>query len=465
MGEAISAVSLAAAKSRRPTPEDMIILGNILGGKGKDVAIGIDMDPSSMMMRNALVSGLLAVGTNVWDAGVMPAPAVLLSAKNMDCTVMIGSPDSTGKIADVVMYDSDGAEFNNEMYRNIITRYNEHTLTLQDYKNVGKVRPLTNVAKRYIGRLTKGRDAHGSPIILDCGCNCTAKCAPQVLAGIGCDLVCLNGQVDPEYRPRQPGISKTDISDMNELVAANLGTVGIALNGNGTRMALIDEGGRYISPEETLALLLLYLKPSVLVIPVDSTSLITDAFWGNIGKIKTDVQETGSRKIIKTDGSMEATTSALKDNGGLGVTDDWEFIYADHSLCPDGILTGTILSELSGSNSIRNTTTSFPKYVVLNDVVRYAPIGLGTVKDQHVVHSPTANREMFSKKIDNEISKLDCSGVYTVKGWRVELEFGWFSISFSTDSDGYVDIVSEAKDKAYAVCMMEQAKEMVIKCL
>ena len=181
MGEAISAVSLAAAKSRRPTPEDMIILGNILGGKGKDVAIGIDMDPSSMMMRNALVSGLLAVGTNVWDAGVMPAPAVLLSAKNMDCTVMIGSPDSTGKIADVVMYDSDGAEFNNEMYRNIITRYNEHTFTLQDYKNVGKVRPLTNVAKRYIGRLTKGRDAHGSPSFWTADCNCTAKLPTQVL--------------------------------------------------------------------------------------------------------------------------------------------------------------------------------------------------------------------------------------------------------------------------------------------
>lgn len=307
---------------------------------------------------------------------------------------------------------------------------------------------MNMIAQNYIEYISASHNGRRAPIILDCGCGSTSLCAPHVLAKIGCDLISINAQIDGDFRPRPPGISNTDIASTNEIVASNTGSIGIALNGDGTHLALIDEAGRYVSLEEMLALVLLHTKPSVLVLPVDMSAVIDDAFYGTLD-VNPNLKNAASHKIIRTDGTLESTTKALKEEGsGIGVTNDGAFIFSESSLCPDAIHTSIIISEIASKNSIRDIISSLPKYVIVNDVIHFS-----------------GNREVFTKKINDKLTSIESKSVFAIKGWRVEMRNGWFTISFNEDIPDYINLVSESRDKAYAITMMEMAKSLVFRCV
>ena len=173
---------------------------------------------------------------------------------------------------------------------------------------------------------------------------------------------------------------------------------------------------------------------------VDSTSFIP-MHSGEYRQIKTDSRNR-FLEDHQTDGSMEANTSALKDNGGFGVPMLESFTRS--FALPRRVFYGTITFESSEATAYA-TRQHVPKYVVLT-MSSATPRRIGHRQRPACRTFPTANREMFSKKIDNEISKLDCSESY-VKGWRVELEFGWSP--FLSAGQRRLRSEFEAKDKAY----------------
>ncbi len=441
--------SLNSAKNIATSPEEAINIGRVIGGLGKSVSIGMDSYASSDMMANALISGLLSVGTDVWYVGIAPLPMTAFCSEKFDYMIMISSPDKVGDMSRIKIFHNDGAPLESDILRDIIRKAYEKDYKLQEYDRVGSFHLTENRLEEYIGSVSRNHHVKESPVILDCGCGCTSKCAPQILARIGCDLICINAQSDYMFSPRSPGVSKTDVSDIMGLVNST-GNIGIALNGDGTHLAVIDEEGRYLWVEEILALLLLYLKPSILVLPVNMSSMIDDAFNGIIGEnMDTDSVPMNTRKIVRTDGTLESVTHALKEEGeGLGVTDDGSFIFSESSFCPDAIRASVIVSEIAGRNSIRNLIMSFPKYFVVNDLVHFS-----------------GNREMFSKKINEKLTNIASKSIYSIKEWRVEMDYGWFTISFNDDNPNYMAITSESRDKAYAISMMEMAKGIVIKCV
>ncbi len=447
MGEE-QVLNLNSARNMVMTPEEVMKFGKVFGGPGMSVVIGRDCNPASIMMMNAFAAGLLSVGADVWDAGIMPTPAVAYASRDHDFFVMVGMPDKIDDLPKGRIFNKDGSPFSRDSLRDLIRRYNDDDFHLQTYEKTGTVHQMNRVAQGYIEFISKSHKSHKTPVILDCGCGSTSLCAPQILARMECYLTCIHGQLDEDFKPRPSGISNSDIASTNELVASNTGCIGIALNGDGTRLALIDEAGRYVSLEEMLALILLHLKPSVLVLPVNMSALVDDAFYGKIGD-EPNLKQDESRKIIRTDGTLESTSNTLKKEGtGLGITNDGGFVFSESLLCPDAIHASMILCEISSKNSIREMISLFPKYIVINDVVHYS-----------------GNREVFGKKIGEKLANIECDSVYSIKGWRVSMKNGWFTISFDDDTPDYVSIVSESRDKAYAISMMEMAKGLVLRCV
>ncbi|WP_157844287.1 hypothetical protein [Candidatus Methanomethylophilus sp. 1R26] len=60
---------------------------------------------------------------------------------------------------------------------------------------------------------------------------------------------------------------------------ASTGSIGIAFNGDGTRLALLDESGKFVPGDKLLAIMLLAVKPSKAVVPYASPSIVDDAFY------------------------------------------------------------------------------------------------------------------------------------------------------------------------------------------
>ncbi len=446
----VPALTLRSITEGDMTPEKAMRIGRIIGRSYRTVCIGSDTNPSSNMIKNSLISGLLSAGADVNDAGIAPAPAVSLASKASDCMLMVSEPDEQGVISRIDIMNSDGSIFTKEQLRQMI-RMGEGERTLPDYKGVGTVRMCDSVADDY-NRIISDRYGRSidAPVILDCGCGCTSVCAPQILASVGADLTTVNAQNDPKYSPRPPGIGFNDISSLREIVNMDLGSIGIALNGDGTRLALIDEEGNYVDPENILSLMLLYTKPSSIVVPFNASAVVDDAFWEIIGDgISTDATSHSDRRIIRADDDLESIIAAIVENDAeMGAMKDGTFIFPDITLCPDAINASVILSKMSGENSISNLLASFPKYIVLRESIHH-----------------TGNPELFSKKLSDRLDALDSAEVWEIDGWRVGMSGGWFTIARNAENTEYIDITAEANDKAYVVSMMELAKGIVKECM
>ena len=431
------------------TAEKALRIGRIIGRSYRTVCIGSDTNPSSRMVKNSLISGLLSVGADVNDAGVAPAPAAALASRGSDCVLMVGEPNEQGVISRIDIMNSDGSAFTKEQLRQTVIK-GESVEVLPGYKDVGKLRICDSAADDYIRVISEkyGRNID-APVILDCGCGCTSVCAPQILAAIGADLMTINAQHDPRYSPRPPGVSVNDVSDLAEIVDMSLGSIGIALNGDGTRLALVDEEGKYVDPEYILALLLIYLKPMSVVVPFSASAVVDDAFRDLIGEgVATDAKARNGRRIIRADNDIESITAAVKKNDAeMGAMTDGTFIFPDVTLCPDAINAAAILTKISRENSISNLIASFPKYTVLRASI-YQP----------------GNIELFNKKLTDRLKELDRKDVWEIDGGRVGMTGGWFAISRNTEAPDFIDVTAEANDRAYAVSMMELAKGIVHDC-
>ena len=444
------ALTLRSITDSDMTAENAIRIGRMVGRSYKRVCIGSDNGPSSRMVKNALISGLLSAGADVNDADIAPAPAVALASKDSDCMLMVGEPNEQGTISKIYIMGSDGSIFTQEQLRQMIVT-GMRDLPLPGYRDIGKLR-LCDSADRNYNRTI--REKHGkdidTPIILDCGCGSTSVCAPQILASVGVDLTAINAQYDTQYSPRPPGVSADDVSNLAEFVGMELGSIGIALNGDGTRLALIDERGNYVDPENILALLLMHLRPSSAVIPFNASAVVDDAFRGLIGNgIPGDAAVKEERRIIRADNDLESITAAIKKYGAaMGAMTNGTFIFPDVTLCPDAINAAVILAKISRDDSISCLLASFPRYTVLRDSL-YGP----------------GNTELFNKKLNDRLKELDTEEAWEIEGKRVRMSGGWFAIARNADDPEYIDVTAEAKDKAYAVSMMELAKGIVRDCM
>jgi len=81
------------------TAENALRIGQTVGMSCRTVCVGSDAGPSSRMIKNSLISGLLSAGAEVSDAGVVPAPAAALASGGSDCVMMVGEPDEQGRIS------------------------------------------------------------------------------------------------------------------------------------------------------------------------------------------------------------------------------------------------------------------------------------------------------------------------------------------------------------------------------
>ena len=428
------------------TPEDALAVGTNVGGIYRSVAVAIDAAPGSGMIRSAFIAGLVASGARVIEAGIAPTPAVCYAFKETcDCIAMIGSPNDYGIISGITLYNPDGSGFSTEQLRQILET---GRAPLPDWRGLGAVQNDHSANTRYLKRMeSSGLKADGY-VIVDCGCGSTSLCAPAALAAAGADVASVNSHVDGRHVPRSPGIGRTELTSIEEFVNASVGSIGIAYNGDGTRLALIDEGGKFVSGDRVLALMLMYLRPKVTVIPFDAPGIVDYAFRQDIHGNTDDAAMRQQRRLIRVRGTLNDVTAAVRQNhADLGALADGTFIFPENSLCPDAIRASAVLSDLAGVRSLRDNRM-FP--LLQHDRPRSSSIRA----------IRTLRRNLLRK-----LREYDIDEILVVSGWRIVMKHGWFIVSADERDPDYIHIAAESTDKVYLVTMMEQAKAIVRSCV
>ena len=438
-------LSLDSDKDNNMTAERAAAIGIKFGLKFPSVAVIRDSDPSSEMVSQALISGLLAAGSTVYDANLISVPEALAAfSADCGCILSVGDPDEDGKVSSIVPYSYDGTPLDNEEIHEILRQESDK---LPDYKGIGRYVRVEDAERKYLSKIAATGVSSQGYVIIDCGCGSTSKCAPQMLKAIGADVVTFDAYDCAGKLPRHPGLAKTNLMNIANFVNASIGSIGIAYNGNGTRLALMDESGKYVPGDRLCALMLMYLQPTVAVIPFDSPCVVEDAFNRPLG-LKGEPDN--DRKLIRAKNDLQSIITAMKENNAdFGALTNGTFIFPELGYCPDALYASAVISELAGKRSIRN---------VLEDIPVYSNRSFRVDFD--------GDMKKFANKLEERIGYYDIVD-RSVSGdaWKMILKHGTYTIKRSDADPKKLVIFAESSDLVYLITMLEQAKDMISFCI
>ena len=243
-------------KSLTPTVAKLLgqSIGTVMREKGlREIVVGRDGRLSGPELAGALADGLRLTGVDVIDIGAVPTPVVYYAAYrfNTGCGVAVtGShnpPDYNGfKIVVGGETLSEGAI--QDLYQRIATGALE--------SGGGGMLRLVDVVPDYIERITSDvQTERPLKIVVDCGNGIPGAVAPQVLEGIGCEVIPLYCEVDGTFPNHHPDPSDPhNLQDLILSVKQTGADLGLAFDGDGDRLGVVTRAGEIIFPDRTLML-------------------------------------------------------------------------------------------------------------------------------------------------------------------------------------------------------------------
>jgi phosphomannomutase/phosphoglucomutase len=229
-------------------------IGTLMREKGlSEIVVGRDGRLSGPELAGALSDGLREAGIDVIDVGAVPTPVVYFAAYRFNTgsgVAVTGShnpPDYNGfKI--VVGGETLSEDAIRDLYRRIASGALEAG-------GQGGLRQV-DVVPDYIERITSDVQAERRlKVVVDCGNGIPGAVAPQVLEGIGCEIVPLFCEVDGTFPNHHPDPSDPrNLQDLIHAVRQTGADLGVAFDGDGDRLGVVTRGGEIIYPDRVLML-------------------------------------------------------------------------------------------------------------------------------------------------------------------------------------------------------------------
>ena len=227
-------------------------------GKNKKikVVIGRDTRISGEMLSFAVTSGLLSMGAEVIDLGIVPTPLVsyLIQKYNADMGVMISASHNPSEYNGIKLFNNLGMKLSDEIEDEI-----EANLNIMLDKEIGSYYVEENARTDYIDHLKSTVSLKGNlKIVVDCANGSASTTAPTLFKELGFDPIIINNKYDGLNINYKCG--STHLEMLKEEVLKNKADLGIAYDGDADRCLLIDEDGNTIDGDTILAINSLYLK-------------------------------------------------------------------------------------------------------------------------------------------------------------------------------------------------------------
>lgn len=227
---------------------------------GGTVILARDGRLTGPMVRDAVVAGLTATGCRVLDADIAATPTVgvLVDHHQAAAGIQITASHNPIEWNGVKPFGPDGSVFNAERGEQLAAILESRELAWKPWDELGEVQPAADVGKTHLDRVLPLVDAGrirnaGLPVVLDCCRGSGAVLGPAMLRELGCDVRILGGEPDGRFEhPPEP--LAENLTGLCEAVTGHNAAVGFAQDPDADRLAIVDETGRYIGEELTLAL-------------------------------------------------------------------------------------------------------------------------------------------------------------------------------------------------------------------
>ena len=242
------------------TPEFLLKLGwatgRVFGQKpGSKVLIGKDTRISGYMLESALEAGLAASGVDIHLLGPMPTPAIAYLTRTLraQAGIVISASHNPHYDNGIKFFSADGKKLPDEVEQAIENELDKDMGTVES-EHLGKAFRVDDAAGRYI-EFCKGTTPwetafHGMKIVVDCANGATYHIAPHVFAELGAEVIAIGDK--PDGLNINAGVGSTHVENLQQEVIASGADLGVALDGDGDRLIMVDGDGEVLDGDDIL---------------------------------------------------------------------------------------------------------------------------------------------------------------------------------------------------------------------
>lgn len=232
-------------------------VGSVMQNQDKPVVIGQDTRESSASLADAVAAGLVAQGYQVILAGVLPTPAIAFLCKHNDfgLGVVISASHNPYYDNGIKFFCSDGFKLSDEAEIAIEAAVDD-IATIPLAAKPGKIEHDPNLAQTYAEHCQTffaPQALAGLQLVLDCAHGATYRIAPTLFSHLGATVHSLH--ITPDGRNINAACGATDLRVLQQVVKEKEAHLGIAFDGDGDRLMMVDSDGAIVDGDELLWIL------------------------------------------------------------------------------------------------------------------------------------------------------------------------------------------------------------------
>lgn len=326
------------------------------------VLVGRDTRISGQLLENALIAGLLSVGIEVFQLGVISTPGVayLTRVQKASAGVMISASHNPAQDNGIKFFGNDGFKLVDEQEAEIEALLDaaEDTLPRPSAEGLGTVDEFPEGLLKYSQflRQTIPGDLEGITVCVDAANGATATSVNRLFADLETDFYTMG--TSPNGLNINDGVGSTHPEKLAEFVVEKGADVGLAFDGDGDRVIAIDEQGNIVDGDKIMYICTKYLAEQKRL----KQDTIVTTVMSNLGFHKA-VEAIGLKDVITQVGDRYVVEEMRKNDYNFGGEQSGHMIFLDFNTTGDGMLsgiqllnimkqTGKKLSELAGEVTI-----------------------------------------------------------------------------------------------------------------
>jgi phosphoglucosamine mutase len=413
--------------------------------KAKKTIVARDTRVSGCMLEDALVSGLLSNGTEVLFADMVPTPVLAYAAKALcaDVGFMLTASHNPPQYNGIKVFNGDSLSYSDDDQDAVEKIVTQGSFGLEDWRKLGKTL-FVDAGRVYLEMTQKAVSLKRRwNVVVDPGCGATFDIGPKMLTSMGCKVTALNAQPDGYFPARKSEPTAESLQDLAKVVKALGADIGVAFDGDGDRVAFVDEEGVFVNFDRSLAAYAAYaLKHSgggLVVTNVEASMCV-----------ETMAEKYGGKVVRTRVGDIYISEAIKRDAAVFGGEPCGAWVHPQYHFCPDGPLSAALFLKAleDEGKSVSEFIGEVPEYITIRKNI--------DCKNQ--------NKYKLVEKLGG-VLKLEFPA-YTdfsmVDGVRLTLKNGWLLVRAS-GTEPLIRLTVEGKSSQAAKDITQRATALIHK--
>ncbi len=353
------------------TPEFVLKLGWAVGrvfagDKHSKILIGKDTRISGYMFESALQAGLSAAGVDIYLLGPMPTPAIAYLTRTFHARAGIVISASHNPYHDngIKFFSSEGSKLSDEIELAIEAMMDQPLSTI-DSPLLGKAHRVDDAAGRYIefckSTVSSTVDFSNLKVVVDCANGATYHIAPNVLRELGAEVIVMGAE--PDGLNINQNCGSTEPRLLQAAVLEHQADVGIALDGDGDRVIMVDHHGELVDGDELLFIIARAQQRQGI-----GTPHVVGTQMTNLG-MEQALKQLGMTLHRAKVGDRYVMEMLAETGGRVGGESSGHIICLDKTTTGDGIVSALqVLEEMSQTGNtlheLRSVINKYPQCLI-----------------------------------------------------------------------------------------------------